>query len=216
MKEISTIFIRTVGMRTWCFLQRWKQLICLVKRTLSICFVLSMTSSASTCSMSSSENTNKYFVLKSIAIKLGIPDSKAFFNENDSRNPCKVKYEDDAHKEKVGFCGNRKFMIHQSDLGKILDRLPRFKKGDHFVIEITGRLRKQQNITLSELQRSQPNILVKRPKEKLKIFHCSWGPEVLRFHQFRMFNFFKRLDTEMLIKDFLPDSAMTSKLPTQE
>ena len=86
-------------------------------------------------------------------------------------NSLKVKYEDDAHKEKVGFCGNRKFMVHQSDLGKILDRLPRFKKGDHFVIEITGRLRKQLNITLSELQRSQPNILVKRPKEKLEFFH---------------------------------------------
>ena len=91
-----------------------------------------------------------------------------FLNGNGSGHPRKVKYEDDAHKEKVGFCGNRKFMIHQSDLGKILERLPRFKKGDHFVIEITGRLRKQLNITLSELQRSQPNILVKRPKEKLR------------------------------------------------
>ena len=84
------------------------------------------------------------------------------------KNPTKVKYEDDAHKEKVGFCGNRKFMIHQQDLARILDRLPRFKKGDHFVIEITGTLRKQLNITLSELSRSQPNILVKRPKEKLR------------------------------------------------
>ena len=84
------------------------------------------------------------------------------------KNPREVKYEDDAHKEKVGFCGNRKFIIHQHDLSRILDRLPRFKKGDHFVIEMTGTIRKQLNITLSELQRSQPNILVKRPKEKLK------------------------------------------------
>ena len=35
-------------------------------------------------------------------------------NENGCGNSLKVKYEDDAHKEKVGFCGNRKFMIRET------------------------------------------------------------------------------------------------------
>ena len=38
---------------------------------------------------------------------------------------------------------------------------------------------------------------------------------MMRFHQIKIFNFFKRLDTERLLKDFLPDSAMSSKLPDQ-